>query len=745
MKKILLIGLLLVIMLGIAGVVGWRFLLKSNPIESPYFVDKDALTYAVIPDGRASYIRYKASSLPKLWEEKSLAQDMRLIVGMLAEGKNNFLFNAEAVTEGETKTSKGVKTESETASATYDRLVADKIGKLVGAFEGESFIAIGKVTSELSESVVAQFKNPDQKKITEIYEKINLIAGMKGHDGGIKVDEMISSFEETLTKDFSITKGTGAHAGVEYRWAQFEIGIKFYVAPVGSWRFFSISEEAIKNVIDHAQNKSANETLAGNAKYLEYQQRLGGPADGLIFGDYSGLGETIINAFLASVPEKETIEKSLAQAKEIYNAMGISVGTVSIGSEGLVTHYLMQFDKSKISNLGATYSACDFRSLSFTQRNTMVYGAYNYDLLNQLKSTWQIPISAKKDETMYSMMQSQVKTMGLDLEKNILGAIGPEVAIIVNKAQKGEVPLALLYFQLQKPDDFKPTWDFMKKTSTQMGSNLELNMTAISNAEAISIKLPMMKNFEPVLVVGKEWIVLGTSRAELTKTMALPASEHWNVNRFGSFQTGEKLSQAMEVDLSSLLEVGYGFAQPVLLKQFETRKDFGLLLQILEEEKRGWMGEAGVLKCAVTYREKEVEFRMVSSRGGELPAMTASLGMFVALMPKAKPNVVLPAPGSRISNQAQETFNAKNVKADLLELRIAIKSYVSAENPLTGKKLTWEEIQNFLIPDSNLELRGGLDQFGRLYELGEVGGAEASLAPETMEHFAEEETAEYWK
>lgn len=384
----------ILLLLGLGAGICW-YLFGENTVESAELVPSDTVAFASIPNAAAIAAGYQSSQLKTIVDSPNVQPLIDAIPTWI--GQKNL----------------------------------DLIKAFLPNLSGQSFIALTHVDAEKP-------------------ERFGLIAAMKPKAGLGDFEAFVAKLKATWPEILKQgATGVGKVNDVDYQWIQGPgAPQKICVAQIHGWIVTTWGEDSLKDWIERYDKKSSTPSLAQNADYQKSLTRVGKDPMTLVYVNYRPV-ITLIQKELA----KTNPTQGDYFARKLGALGGFALGTRFENGE-IVDRFsfLIPHQAQVDAGLGAT--PCPFETLKFTSPTTCFYWATSVDFQQYLKNLEEQfrPLTTGTDP-----LQQGAQSLGLDLQRNIVGPLGSEMSVQAEWNDDTQYPEVGLFVKLDKPDDFKPT------------------------------------------------------------------------------------------------------------------------------------------------------------------------------------------------------------------------------------------------------------------------------------------------
>ena len=594
----------LILILGV-GTAAWWYLFGPNKIESAELVPGDTVFFASIPNAATIVTGYQTSQLKQLVDSP----------------------NAQPVVDSIQKT--------------IGQKPLDVLNTFAPNLSGQSFFAITHFDSD----------HPEQ---------IGLIAAMKPKAGMGNFDAFVAKLKESWPVILKQgTPGTGTIEGVDYQSLKGPGATdKICVAQVNGWIVTTWGEAPLQDWIERFHKKAITPSLAQNPDYQKSLARVGKDAMTLVYIDYHAVVD-LLQKQLA-----KTNNPSGALLKKLAAVGGIAM-TSHFENGEIVDHISCLIPKEAREEAGMAVEACPFETLKFTGPKTELYWATSVDWQQYWKNIESQAQMTPAPSPFASALVNSVKTLaqgnGLDLHKNIIDPLGPEMSLQLEWNDNTTYPELGFFVKIAKPDDFKPTIDALIAMARKMYATSAVINELKNNGQSFA-ELKFIQSSPVTITITETGPYFGIFTSDNLAVGSFARDDAHTLAASPDFsrQIGDKrngASQIAFVDSPKLLDQGYKVAMPYLSLASMFSKDFAAFMQgkTLPNDLT-WLAPMGTWSYTVTPDDQGIDGYSVSGIGnqGILLAFTAGGAFTVAqsmgIIPKmgvtsaAPPAMQAPAP-----------------------------------------------------------------------------------------------------
>jgi hypothetical protein len=501
----LLIALVAVILLIAAA--AW-YLLGSNGVSAARLVPGDTLAFAVIPNGASLGAGYTTSQIKKLVdapETQPVIDSLRHLIG----DKNLGLLKV-----------------------------------LLPSMSGQSFLAVTHFDPA----------HPGE---------IGFVAGMRPKLGTDNFDTFVQQVNAAYPDMAKETKtGRDTLLGLDYQWIEgANAPGRICVARYHGWVLTAWGEASLQDCLERLQGKSSTPSLAENADYQKSLARVGAGSQALVYVDYPRVVDLWMTHLAGTNP---ALADSLK--KRVATLGGATIGTSFVNGE-IVDHFSILEPKQAQLDSGISPTPCAFETLKFTGPDTRFYFGANINW-QQVWKNLQEQMNAGQPalRAMTDRLQAWAKSENIDVQKNIIDALGSEYSFQIEWASDALYPDIGVYCKIDKPDDFKPTIaaliDSTRKEFATTGVINEMNSNGQNFA---TLKLIRPMPVSPTITEDGPYFGFFLDQTHAVRSMARDESRGLLNNDDFNRQIGSQRNGATELfflDAPHLLDQAYRTALP---------------------------------------------------------------------------------------------------------------------------------------------------------------------------------------
>jgi hypothetical protein len=527
-RVLILVGIVFLILALGAGAGAWFYLYGPNKIDAAELVPGDTLFYATIPNAATIATGYQTSQLKQLVDSPNSQPVSDTIVNAIGQ-KNIDLLNA-----------------------------------FLPNLSGQSFFAVTHYDSN----------HPEQ---------IGLVAGMKPKAGMASFDTFITQLKTTWPDILKQgTTGTGSVAGVDYQWLKGPgASDKICVANVHGWIVTTWGEASLQDWIERFRKTSATPSLAQNADYQKSVARIGSAPMTLFYLNYHAALDLVKTQLSKTNPGSVDY-----LTKKFASIGGLAVGTAFENGE-IVDRFSCLIPHQAQVDAGMASGPCPFDTLKFTSTNTKFYWATNIDWQQYAKNVEEQQSQPGAANpfigAIVRFVQAWAQGAGVDIHKNILDTLGPEISIQAEWADDKTYPEVGLFVKIAKPDDFKPTIDAIIATARKKYP-LDAVITELnSNGQTFAaLKFVQPLPFVPTITETGPYFGIFSSEALAAGSFARDDATTLPHDTDFTRQIGDRrngAAQILFIDTPHLADRAYRTAMPYISLLSMFNKQLATLLQ----------------------------------------------------------------------------------------------------------------------------------------------------------------------
>jgi hypothetical protein len=566
LQILLLVAVAALVLLGGAVVGAYYYLFGAPEVASEELVPGNTIAFASIPNGAVLAEAYETSQAKTLTSSANF-KPLRDLLGSAIGQKN-----------------------------------VDLLRVFLPNLSGQSFIALTSY-------------DPDHP------QKFGLIAAMKPKAGmgdfGSFLDKLKATYPELLKTG---TTGHDTVEGYDYDWIQGPgAEKKICVARIRGWIVTSWGEETLADWIERFNKRSTTSSLADDVNYRQTVARVGDNPMSLVFVNYHGLLPIVRERIGRNNP---ALSDHLA--KQLDDLGGAAVGTSFEGGE-IVDRYSFLMPRPAQLEAGMGTTPCAFDTLKFTGHDTRFYWAasvnwkQNYENLRaQAHAGAGDAETAKAAGTLQDWLHSE----NLDLQHNIIEALGSEVSIQSEWGDQTNFPEIGLFVKLDHPDDFKPVVaaliESVRKACTTTGV---IQQISLPNQNFATLNFVPSGQITPTITEDGPYLGVFLTSNQAVRSYQRDPTINLLHNPNFIRQIGDRRNGAHQIvflDSPYILDRGFKLAAPYLALASLFNKDLAAVLQDhpLPDDAK-WLAPIGTWSCVVSTDETGVQAYSVSGVGNQ--------------------------------------------------------------------------------------------------------------------------------
>jgi len=608
MKTVLRLLLIAVVLILLLGAGAWWYLFGPNTVLAAELVPADSIAFLTIPNAAKLVTGYETSDLKKLVDSPDAKPLIDAVIDWI--GHKN----------------------------------ADLILAFLPNLSGQSFIAITHF-------------DPNKP------EQVGLIAGMKPKFGSGNFDAFIEKLKATYPDTLKQgTTGAGQVAGVDYQWIQGPgAPHKICVAKLNGWIVTAWGEASLQDWIERLQKKSSTPNLIQSPDYQKSLERVGKDPMAFVYLNAHALAPVVQN-ILEQTSHQSNTNNYLEKKLDVMG--GVAVGS-SFEKGEIADHFSLLVPSPSPSTADAVMaSPCSFDTLKFTGPDTRLYWAFNIDWPKAWKS-WQDQQEATPQlKAMIDSLTTWAQGENIDIQHNILDALGPEVSLQLEWSDDTTYPEAGFFAKVNKPDDFKPTINAIIDTVRKVyGTVGVINEISTDDHHYATFQFVQSNPITPTITEDGDYFGVFLSQNQAVRSFKRDTSIGLLRNPNFVRQTGDKrngASQILFIDSPQLLDRGYRTAMPYLSLASMFNKNLAAALKDRQMPSNlAWLAPIGTWSFVTTTDNSGKTGHSISGIGNQGIFFAAGLGtgavMLQTLIPGFHPNSAppppAPAPPSPQTNQ----------------------------------------------------------------------------------------------
>jgi hypothetical protein len=236
-----------------------------------------------------------------------------------------------------------------------------------------------------------------------------------------------------------------------------------------------------------------------------------------------------------------------------------------------------------------------------------------------------------------AFLQTWKQGASLDVQQNIVNALGPEFSVQAEWSPDAMYPEVGLFVKLDKPDDFKPTItaiiESVRKTYATSAVIKEINSNGQNFA---ALQFVQSSPISPTITEDGPYLGIFLTENQAVRsfqrdtTIGLPHNADFN-RQVGDKRTGA--AQVFFLDSPRLLDRAYQTAMPYLSLAGMFNKDLAAMLKGRDlPADLTWLAPMGTWSCVITPDEEGVQGYSVSGIGNQGIFLAGALGGAAGVM-----------------------------------------------------------------------------------------------------------------
>jgi len=610
-RLLLFVGVVLILLLvGLCGGFVWWYLYGANEIEAADLVPANTVVFATIPNGVSIATGYETSQAKTVVESPNFKPLLDAIEGLI--GQKNL----------------GV------------------IQTFLPNLSGQSFIAITHF---------------DYDKPSDI----GFVAAMKPKPGMGDFASFLDKIKATWPDLVKQGKtGQDTVEGVRYDWIQGPgAPDKICVAQLGGWIVTTWGVTSLQDWIERFHKKSTTSSLAHDLGYRKSVARVGDDPMALVYVNYHAVVE-----LLEKQMEKTNPSMSGYLAKKLDTLGGAALAARFENGE-IVDRFSLLMPRPAQIDSGMAVDPCRFETLQFTGPDTRFYWAssinwkqYYKNLKEQTRPT---PSASEHGSlnpvvsSVFDYLHNWAVGTTLDIQQNVVDALGSEVSVQMEWTQDAEYPEVGLFVKLDKPDDFKPTIaaiiDSVRKACANFAVINEINSNGHNFAVLHFIQASPIS---PTITEDGPYLGVFLTKNQAVRSFQRDETIGLTHNADFNRQIGDKRANASQIiflDSPHLLDRTYRTAMPYISLAGMFNKNLAAILKGRElPPDLTWLAPIGTWSCVITPDEEGIQGHSVSGIGNQGIFLSTAIGgaagfmQATGMLPKP-PGAFGAAPGAAIS------------------------------------------------------------------------------------------------
>jgi hypothetical protein len=555
------------------GAVAWYYLFGPNRIAAADLVPGDTLVFATIPNAAAIATDYQTSHLKELFDSPNVQPAANSLVNLI--GQKN----------------------------------VDLLQAFLPELSGQSFLAVTHYEPA----------NPSQA---------GLIAGLKPKPGvgnfQAFVDKLKAAYPQAVAQ---ATTGAGQIEGLDYQWIKGPGATdKICVAQYRGWIITAWGESSLQDWWERLQKKSTAPSLSANADYQKSLARVGANSEAILYVDF----HTVLGMMQKQLAGSNPQINALAQK---WQALGGGMIGTRFEHGEIADHFSLLLPRAAQAASGISGTPCAFDTLKFTSPDTRFYWARSLNA-GQIWKNLQDQTATAANPMLSGWitgLQSWAQSENLDLQHNVIDALGDEASLQVEWGSDVTYPEVGIFAKLAKPDDFKPVVaaviDTLRK---QYGTIAVVNEINSNNQNFATLKFVQPLPISPTITEDGPYFGLFLTENQAVRSFQRDASVGLLNDPHFKAQIGDKRNGASEIlffDSPQFLDRAYQTAMPYLSLAAMVNRTLGSLLQNRTlPPNLQWLAPIGTWSMVVSYDDDGTQGYSISGIGNQGIFLSGALG-----------------------------------------------------------------------------------------------------------------------
>jgi hypothetical protein len=663
----------------------------AGPVMTPAqaYVPGDAVAYAWIPDAPKARAQLKTTGIWKLWSEPEFQR-----------------FWGEWVKEASAGAPEdAVQKEAEAARQLFSTLLP--------LAKGQAFLAVPALEKGEVKALLGGFEiGPDRAPFDAWVESTKKVFPdpaweQKDHEGTVYF---------TRAK---MAPGIDQH---------------FCVAVLKGWVLIGLGEKPFLDLLDRVNGKSATPALADSPVFKEQLASQQGRPFATFF--YINMAP-VWDMLEAKAP---AAMKPSLDMKTFRSIEAVSFST-TFENGGFFDHAFVAMPKGKSPDIGKAGDPLAFKTAPLVGADALMASFQNIDpvaIVRQFRNT----SPEKKQEIDKGIAQANqvLAVAGVDVEKDLLPSLGPELSCTVTWGEGQPFPGVTLFLQHQNQEMLKK---LISMAAMVAGPGLE--QSVVEGQPAYVYSSPGIAMVHPGLWIGKDILIL-TLNGERLADLAKPAKEPL-------LESGPFTALRKRITLEKPISLAYLDTQRLFSKGYDSFVAYSPMIEAMSGVKLSGKlppkdliaPHLGRSMLAASISDKGQDLEYISEQGnplylfafaavtGKLPLRVPSTPSLPGGMGTASHPVKVEPPVNAGEDMPTPKADPAAVLQELQTLDQAVTAWAQANQKPAGTKVAWVDINGLLPADSPIVERAGLDPVGNAYLFNEIGEHQVQLAPSSVE------------
>lgn len=686
-----------VLLLLLLGGAAWFFVFGKSQPEGPVtaadLVPSSSPVFLWLPHVPKSIESFKGTPAYKMWQEQAVQAALEKLNPLKQSG-------------------------SPVPVPEEARKFWDLAGPLWSHFQGEAFLAITSIQAD-----------PEPR-----------VEGIGGFQAGPDpaafkawADQVKASFPELKWQEKSRPGQTyyvtesGSEAGK----------VTICAAQWKDWVFVGLGEGSFTQLLDrvHAAKKDPAPGLSAQASYKKLLSQQPQNFDAL----------TYVNPVpMLELARKEMEKKSPEQLHVLkpYDSLEALMLTSAIEGENFRDRWILQMPKGKRPDYGAAELPLKGTTARFTTADTLAYSAQNMDLsktLAQVRDTG--PEEKKKIDEGIAKINGALAGIQLDLEKDIVPKLGPELAFMLDWPPGKPFPDFSFALEHKDQDMVKKLADYLVvMTGALAGERLQIKNGDIAGDPTYLFTVPLAP-VAPAIWIGKDMLLVTLNGAGLEGTVKRTGAGLLDTESYKALAGRSEIKKPASLayaDVEKLVVYGHGALSNLMpmLAGLAGKPELAQSLPPVDNLKP-YLGRWILLS---ELDDNGVRVEGLFDKGHPLVYSAIGVALVADIAKAVAPMAAMAASPATAASPAQTAAESEGadpslVLQDLVDLDDAVTTWAKDKNQAAGTTVTWNDVVSYLPENSQVATRVGLDPLGNAYVLGKVGAGQVTLSAETAKHF----------
>jgi hypothetical protein len=477
------------------------------------------------------------------------------------------------------------------------------------------------------------------------------IAAMRPKLGTDHFDEFVQQLNAAYPDLAKETKtGHDTLLGLDYQWIQgANAPGRICVARYHGWIVTTWGEASLQDFLERMQGRSATPSLADNADYQKSRTRIGAGAQAVLYAS-----PHTFDLLLRQSPRMTPA--MLAQFRQSLGSLGgLAVGS-SFENTEIVDRFSVLEPKQAQLDSGMARTPCAFDTLKFTGPDTRFYFGANIDW-PRMWSRMQEQFNATQPaaQGVLNQLTSLAQAEGIDVQKNIIDALGQEYSLQLEWADGAPYPDVAIYVKVDKPDDFKPAVAALIDESRKTFANSAVITEMESDGHHFAtLKMVNPMPVSPTIIEDGPYFGFFLNETHAVRSLARDESRGLLHNDDFNRQLGSQrdgATQLMFLDTPRLLDQAYRTGLPYLSMGAMFNPQLGAFLQNHKlPSDLAWLAPVGTWATASHCDDDGITAYSVSGVGNQGIAIAGGAAATAILLQQAGVFGMLPHPALAPAN-----------------------------------------------------------------------------------------------